>query len=185
MASEKEVRVLHLQQRITSSRICAGHGSSTDGQRIWIHWIFSRILSHDGWRARCYAFGGTKAADSHCARSAEESPHFDTWRGHIGARRCVHCPFGNPSGALRVFLSHLLWLICLANSERRVQDALDMVSSGRTVLVIAHRLSTIQNADCIIVMGEGGRILESGTHKELMKSRHGHYSELYRQSVNK
>ncbi|OAV42862.1 ABC transporter ATP-binding protein [Lewinella sp. 4G2] len=54
-----------------------------------------------------------------------------------------------------------------SESERLVQDALQKLMTGRTALVIAHRLSTIQNADEILVLSEG-RIVERGTHAELM-----------------
>jgi subfamily B ATP-binding cassette protein MsbA len=63
-------------------------------------------------------------------------------------------------------------------SERRVQDALERLMSSRTTLVIAHRLSTIENADLIVALKDG-RIVESGTHAELL-SRDGYYSTLYR-----
>jgi len=64
-----------------------------------------------------------------------------------------------------------------AQSEKVVQSALDKLSGGRTTLVIAHRLSTIINADKIIVM-DGGRVVDEGTHKELLE-RGGIYSDLY------
>jgi len=64
-----------------------------------------------------------------------------------------------------------------AESERIVQDALSVLGKGRTVLVIAHRLSTIVNADLIYVL-DNGRIVESGTHAELIL-RGGLYSRLY------
>lgn len=54
-------------------------------------------------------------------------------------------------------------------SERLVQDALEKMMQNRTSIVIAHRLSTIQNADTIVVMSKG-KIVEKGTHEELMKS---------------
>ena len=55
-------------------------------------------------------------------------------------------------------------------SEKLVQDALEKMMKNRTSLVIAHRLSTIQNANSIVVM-QNGKILEQGTHQELMQSK--------------
>jgi len=63
-------------------------------------------------------------------------------------------------------------------SELAVQEAIRRLTSGRTSLVIAHRLSTVQHADRIIMM-DAGRIVESGTHKELM-DKNGAYAHLYR-----
>lgn len=63
-------------------------------------------------------------------------------------------------------------------SERRIQNALDVLMKDRTTLVIAHRLSTVEKADRIIVI-DGGRIVESGTHSELIAEA-GHYAVLYR-----
>ena len=59
-----------------------------------------------------------------------------------------------------------------------MQRALDQALEGRTTLVIAHRLSTVQGADRLLVI-DHGRIVESGTHRELLE-RGGLYSELYR-----
>jgi subfamily B ATP-binding cassette protein MsbA len=64
-----------------------------------------------------------------------------------------------------------------AESERVVQEALSVLGQGRTVLVIAHRLSTVVGADLIYVMDKG-RVVERGTHAELMRSG-GLYSRLY------
>ncbi|MCS5496009.1 ABC transporter ATP-binding protein/permease [Cnuibacter physcomitrellae] len=67
-------------------------------------------------------------------------------------------------------------------SERVVQDALDNASHGRTTIAIAHRLSTIVGADVIFVV-DGGRIVESGTHGELLE-RGGAYAALYAQQLD-
>jgi subfamily B ATP-binding cassette protein MsbA len=56
-----------------------------------------------------------------------------------------------------------------SESERYIQLALGKVMDGRTTVVVAHRLSTIQNADMIVVMDQG-RIVERGTHSELLKT---------------
>jgi ATP-binding cassette subfamily B protein len=69
-----------------------------------------------------------------------------------------------------------------AKSERLVQQALDDLMRGRTVLVIAHRLSTIQRADLVAVMS-AGRIAESGTHAELVERPQGVYRRLLAQQL--
>jgi len=62
-------------------------------------------------------------------------------------------------------------------SEKKVQEAMDRLMKDRTVLVIAHRLSTIVNADNIIVL-DGGKIVETGTHEQLL-GQNGIYKNLY------
>jgi ATP-binding cassette subfamily B protein len=64
-----------------------------------------------------------------------------------------------------------------SESEREVQRALDALRASRTTLVIAHRLQTVISADKICVV-DGGRIVESGTHEELI-ARRGRYHQLY------
>ncbi|XP_076061207.1 ATP-dependent translocase ABCB1-like [Oratosquilla oratoria] len=63
-------------------------------------------------------------------------------------------------------------------SEKVVQEALEQAQKGRTSIIIAHRLSTIQNADIIAVV-QAGKVVEMGTHEELMKISDGHYYSLY------
>ena len=64
-----------------------------------------------------------------------------------------------------------------SESEKAVQKALDRLLEGRTVLMIAHRLSTVRKADRIVVL-ESGKILEAGTHDDLLR-RNGRYRQLY------
>ena len=63
-------------------------------------------------------------------------------------------------------------------SEQLIQDATDKITKGRTSIVIAHRLATIKKADKIIVMN-AGKIVEQGTHKQLLKRENGYYKNLY------
>ena len=63
-------------------------------------------------------------------------------------------------------------------TEAVIQENIEKLTKNRTVIVVAHRLSTIQQADEIVVLGKDG-IVESGTHKELIENKKGHYFELY------
>ena len=64
-----------------------------------------------------------------------------------------------------------------SESEKKVQEAIEHLMQDRTVFVIAHRLSTVVNADLIIVLA-AGKVVESGTHEQLMENG-GHYRQLY------
>jgi ATP-binding cassette subfamily B protein len=62
-------------------------------------------------------------------------------------------------------------------SEKLIQQAIDVLTEGRTSIIIAHRLATIQKADKIIVMDKG-EIIETGNHQELLK-KNGQYKRLF------
>ena len=62
-------------------------------------------------------------------------------------------------------------------TEKLVQEGMDRLMKGRTTFVIAHRLSTVRNSDCIMVL-EQGRIIERGTHEQLIEEK-GRYYQLY------
>ena len=70
-----------------------------------------------------------------------------------------------------------LKIITVPQSDAEIQAALEEVTQGRTCLMIAHRLSTVRNADMILVVRDG-KIVEQGTHPELLAKK-GYYHSLY------
>jgi ATP-binding cassette subfamily B protein len=68
-----------------------------------------------------------------------------------------------------------------AETERDIQAALDVLIKGRTTIAIAHRLSTLRRANRIVVI-DNGRVVETGTHHELLR-KHGKYAQLHRAQV--
>lgn len=71
-----------------------------------------------------------------------------------------------------------------SQSEQMIQFAIDKITQNRTSIVIAHRLATIKNADKIIVLDKG-KIVEQGTHKELLHIEHGFYKNLHDKQFSK
>ena len=68
-------------------------------------------------------------------------------------------------------------------TERIVQDGMDKLMHGRTTFVIAHRLSTVRNSDCIMVL-EQGRIIERGSHDELISKKESIISFIQERLLN-
>ncbi|KAH0838927.1 Leptomycin B resistance protein pmd1 [Fonsecaea pedrosoi] len=69
-----------------------------------------------------------------------------------------------------------------SENEKLVQAAFERAAKGRTMIAVAHRLATVQNADVIFVLGEGGRLLEKGSHTELIRKR-GVYHQMVCQKI--
>src|SRR2546422_1529589 len=67
-------------------------------------------------------------------------------------------------------------------TERQIQEALERLIAGRTVFAIAHRLSTLRRASRLLVIADG-RLVESGTHEELVAKPEGKYRRLYEMQV--
>ncbi len=70
------------------------------------------------------------------------------------------------------------------DSELLIQNAIEKITKNRTSIIIAHRLSTIMKADNIIVM-DRGKIVETGTHEDLLKNKNGRYQKLYNAQIKK
>lgn len=65
-----------------------------------------------------------------------------------------------------------------SENEKKIQDAIENLISNKTTIVIAHRLSTVKRADRIVVINKG-RLVEQGTHNQLVKKKNGYYKKLY------
>jgi subfamily B ATP-binding cassette protein MsbA len=86
---------------------------------------------------------------------------------------------------LRAYVSHPALLVLDeatssidTNSEELIQSAMNKITEGKTSVIIAHRLVTVQNADKIIVLDKG-KIVETGTHEQLLQVKDGLYKKLY------
>lgn len=72
-----------------------------------------------------------------------------------------------------------------SESEKLVQAAFENAGKGRTMVVVAHRLATIQNADCILVLGDGGVVMEKGTHSQLLDKRGAYWQMCQSQALDR
>ncbi|KAJ5627305.1 P-loop containing nucleoside triphosphate hydrolase protein [Penicillium herquei] len=72
-----------------------------------------------------------------------------------------------------------------SENERLVQAALERAANGRTMIAVAHRLATVQNADIIFVLGNGGKVLEKGSHVELLQNRAVYYQMCLNQALDR
>ena len=91
----------------------------------------------------------------------------DFLKSPVFMRVCAGCANGNEATAFAD-----------PDNEVRVQEALSVLSKGKTVIMIAHRLSSITKADCIYVL-QDGRIAESGTHRKLIE-KDGIFSHMWK-----
>ena len=162
--------------------------------RRQIAWVGQSVVLFDGTIAENIAYGelaGASAADIEAAATAANAMEFIS-RMPQG----LHSPIGQGGSMLsggqrqriaiaRAILKNAPILVLDeatsaldTESERLIQQALQHLMKDRTTLVIAHRLSTIEGADQIAVMDQG-RIVERGTHAELLAMQ-GHYAALHR-----
>ncbi|KAJ5701968.1 P-loop containing nucleoside triphosphate hydrolase protein [Penicillium malachiteum] len=72
-----------------------------------------------------------------------------------------------------------------SENERLVQAALERAAKGRTMIAVAHRLATGQNADIIFVLASGGKVLENGSHVELLQNRGVYYQMCLNQALDR
>jgi subfamily B ATP-binding cassette protein MsbA len=160
--------------------------------REQLAWVGQHVVLFDGTIASNIAYGRTDATPAQCEAAARAA---QAWEFIARLPGGLDAPVGhngvNLSGGqrqriaiARAFLKNAPLLILDeatsaldSESERLVQQALQTLMRERTTLVIAHRLSTVEQADLIVVMDQG-RIVEQGTHAQLL-SRGGAYSRLH------
>ncbi len=163
-----------------------------DSLRRNIGMVSQNVFLFDGTIRDNIAYGAPDATDEHIVAAASKArihdfictldKGYDTEVGERGVK--LSGGQRQRIAIARVFLKNPKLLIldeatsALDNvTEQRIQEALEELSKGRTVIVVAHRLSTVKNADEIVVIDSRG-IVERGTHEELM-ALGGEYNELY------
>lgn len=143
--------------------------------------LLSLGLQHPGWRFGLEALWWTETAAGHREKYRQEAKDSVRATQNPGLMP-GHCAGKTEAKSLMLNFSSILDEATSAidvRSEKIIQAALDRVSKGRTTIMIAHRLSTIAQADNIVVLKKG-RLIEQGTHQDLLRDEEGVYSGLVR-----
>ncbi len=165
-----------------------------DNLRGQIAWVGQQIVLFNDTIARNIAYGALAGASRGAIEEAARAANAMEFIEHLGQGLDAQVGEGGAllSGGQRQRIAIARALLKDApilildeatsaldtESERLIQDALKRLLRNRTVIVIAHRLSTVEHADQIVVL-DAGRIVERGTHRELL-DRNGHYAALHR-----
>ncbi len=169
-----------------------------DNLRQQIALVSQEVVLFDGTIAENIAYGHDGRVSDERLMEVARSAHADGFINNL--EHGIHSHVGDSGSRLsggqrqriaiaRAFLKDAPVLILDeatsaldSESEQHIQQALSTLMRGRTTFVIAHRLSTVESADRIVVMHEG-RIVETGSHQELLQ-RQGHYARLHAMQFN-
>ena len=175
---------------VDSGKICIDGKPIDEISRHSLRKSFGMVLQESGTVRENISFGKPDATDEEIIRAAKEAKSWDFIRRlPQGLDTVLH--EDSISQGQKQLLCITRVMLCLppmlildeatssidTRTELQVQEAFDNLMKGRTSFVVAHRLSTIRNASLILVMKDG-KIIEQGTHEELLKEG-GFYSHLY------